>query len=86
VTRLVDKLETDGLVERTSCPSDARGAFAQLTDAGLEALRRAYPTHLASVRRHVFDRLGAERLPGFTEAVCALTDTAPKGRDPGPAR
>jgi DNA-binding MarR family transcriptional regulator len=78
MTRLVDRLEREGLLERDTCPSDARGCFAVLTDAGDEVLRRARPTHLEGVRelflRHLddddFARLGAlwERmLPGATE-------------------
>ena len=34
LTRLVDRLERDGLLVRESCASDARGAFAKLTPAG----------------------------------------------------
>jgi DNA-binding MarR family transcriptional regulator len=51
LTRLVDRLERDGLVERVSCKDDARGAFACLTDRGREKLAAARVTHLAGVRR-----------------------------------
>ena len=57
LTRLVDRLERDGLVERASCPNDARGTHAVLTDAGLNRLREAAPTHLRGVAEHVIDRL-----------------------------
>jgi DNA-binding MarR family transcriptional regulator len=50
LTRLVDRLERDGLVERQSCECDARGSYAVLTDAGREKLRAARATHLAGVR------------------------------------
>lgn len=59
LTRLVDRLERDGLVERASCPNDARGTHAVLTDAGLARLREAAPTHLQGVGRHVMERLTA---------------------------
>jgi DNA-binding MarR family transcriptional regulator len=52
LTRLVDRLERDGLVERVSCPDDARGAYARLTDAGEAKLRAARQTHLEGVRTH----------------------------------
>lgn len=48
-TRLIDRLEADGLVLRCACPSDARGAEAALTDAGLERLRTASATHLRGI-------------------------------------
>jgi DNA-binding MarR family transcriptional regulator len=57
ITRIVNRLEAQGLTERTRCTEDARGYHAVLTRAGLARLRRAWPTHLASVRRHVFDHL-----------------------------
>ena len=50
LTRLVDRLERDGLITRESCASDARGAFAKLTPAGHERLQAARTTHLAGVR------------------------------------
>ena len=59
LTRLVDRLERDGLVERASCPNDARGTHAVLTDAGLNRLREAAPTHLQGVAEHVIDRLSS---------------------------
>ena len=50
LTRLVDRLERDGYLERCSCAHDARGAFAVLTTAGREKLEAARVTHLAGVR------------------------------------
>ena len=59
VTRLVDRLEREGLIVRDACTSDGRGLFAVLTDKGEEVLARARPAHLAGVRerflRHFSD-------------------------------
>src|SRR5688500_8682923 len=49
-TRLVDRLERDGLLERDTCDSDGRGCFAVLTDRGDELLSKARATHLEGVR------------------------------------
>ncbi len=49
-TRLVDRLERDGLVQRDACDSDGRGAFAVLTDRGDAMLQQARATHLDGVR------------------------------------
>ena len=51
VTRLVDRLERDGLVAREPCPDDKRGLLATLTPSGLRRLEEARPTHLSGVRR-----------------------------------
>ena len=57
MTRIVSRLESEGLVARHRCGSDGRGMNAVLTDAGLQRLRDAWPTHLESVRRHIIDLL-----------------------------
>ncbi|MEA2483535.1 MAG: hypothetical protein QOC55_1482 [Thermoleophilaceae bacterium] len=60
VTRLVDGLEKDGLVARSSCPSDKRGTFVALTDEGVARLRAAAGTHLEGVRELFVERLGED--------------------------
>jgi len=54
LTRLVDRLERDGLLERCSCEHDARGSYACLTATGRERLEEARGTHLAVMRTHFF--------------------------------
>jgi DNA-binding MarR family transcriptional regulator len=76
MTRLVGKLESAGLLVRAPCPSDARGQNAVLTDAGLARLQQAWPTHLASVRRHVMDHLDDVDLGKLTKALEAMAATA----------
>jgi len=62
VTRLVDRLERDGLVDRERCPEDGRGYYAVLTEEGEQRLRAARATHLAGVRRLFLDRLTGDDL------------------------
>ena len=62
LTRLVDRLERDGLLHRCSCDHDARGAYACLTDAGRERLQEARSTQLALVREHFISRFSEEEL------------------------
>ncbi len=57
LTRLVDRLEREGLIARQTCAQDARGSFAALTDAGAEKLAAARRTHLAGVRALFLDHL-----------------------------
>ena len=65
VTRLVDRLERDGLVERIPCEDDARGQYAVLTDRGRQAFDAARKTHLAGVRRRFLERLEPDELQGM---------------------
>jgi len=57
ITRLVDRLEGAGSVERVACSSDARGQEAVLTRTGLDRLRAAGGTHLDGVRRYFLDQV-----------------------------
>jgi DNA-binding MarR family transcriptional regulator len=50
MTRLVDRLEKDGLLRRDTCTDDGRGAYAVLTEKGAAALTDARHTHLDGVR------------------------------------
>jgi DNA-binding MarR family transcriptional regulator len=57
LTRLVDRLAREGLLEREACDDDARGAFAVLTPEGEERVTAARRTHLAGVRARFLSRL-----------------------------
>lgn len=72
LTRLVDRLEQAGLVARTSCPSDRRGTFAEITAAGRRALAAARPIHLAGVERHFAAHLDAAQLRALGAAMAVL--------------
>ncbi len=69
-TRLVDRLEREGLVERAECPGDARGSLAGITALGRDRLHEARPTHLEGVRRRFVDHLSEQEL----EALAGLWD------------
>ena len=62
VTRLVERLELDGLVERRPTAVDGRGVQAVLTMAGKDRLRVAARTHLAGVNEHFVVPLGSQGL------------------------
>ena len=72
MTRLADKLQSLGFLDRVRCERDARGFEAVLTDAGLARLQQAWLSHLASVRRHVFDHLGGIDLGKLATALDAM--------------
>jgi DNA-binding MarR family transcriptional regulator len=61
-TRLVDRLERDGLLERDTCTSDGRGCFAVLTPAGEQLLALARPTHLDGVRERFLRHFSQDEL------------------------
>lgn len=67
LTRMVDRLEREGLLERCSCQHDARGAYACLTEGGRERLQAARVTHLAVIREHFFSHFSEGELEKLTE-------------------
>lgn len=72
VTRLVDRLVADGLVERVTCESDRRGQWASLTHTGYARLRAASPTHLRGVATHFLDRLSADDLAELERMLSSI--------------
>lgn len=84
VTRLIDRLVADGLVERSACVSDARGAEAVLTKAGLDRLRAASRTHLRGIDEHFLGAVDGDDLSALGRSMrqvaaraCAGTDQVP---------
>lgn len=80
LSHAVARLEAAGWVRRRACTEDRRGAFAELTPAGLAKLQEAAPGHVEAVRTHLFDALapGQHRaLREISDALVAhLSDTA----------
>ena len=74
LTRLVDKLGRDGLVERARCQADARVVYAVITSEGQRRLEAAYPVHLRGVRNHLVDRLDSRQQAAIAEALGPLAD------------
>jgi DNA-binding MarR family transcriptional regulator len=52
LTRLVDRIEAAGLLERSSCPSDRRGTFLSITEEGRETLASMRPIRDGVFREH----------------------------------
>lgn len=77
LTRLVDKLARDGLVERVKCSADARVVYAVLTPAGRRRLVAAYPTHLRGVREHYLDQLTPAQRDAVADALGGLITRCP---------
>lgn len=74
ITRLVDRLERDGYVERATCEADRRGQWAQLTERGHARLREATPVHLRGVAEHFLDRIPADQLRDLQGTLARILD------------
>jgi DNA-binding MarR family transcriptional regulator len=77
------RLEQAGWVTRRTCPTDHRGSFATLTNAGLSVLRTAAPGHATTVRSNLFDQLSPEQQAALRSISETLVDhlSAPASDD-----
>jgi DNA-binding MarR family transcriptional regulator len=72
LTHTVSRLENAGLVDRSNCPTDRRGVWAHLTDAGMELLELAAPTHVEAVRRNFVEAMSEEDYAAVGRAFAAV--------------
>jgi DNA-binding MarR family transcriptional regulator len=75
-TRLVDRMEAAGLVERAEDPGDRRGRLVRLTPLGEETAVRASRVHLANIQRHFVQPLPAGDRARFAEDLRILSHAA----------
>jgi DNA-binding MarR family transcriptional regulator len=81
LARMVER----GLLARTSCVEDARGADIALTDAGREAGQRARRVRAESVRTMVLETLGAEGMACLDEVATVLATRLSEAAQADPA-
>lgn len=74
LTHTVARMEKSGFVERTHCPTDRRGVWAQLTTPGLELLKTAAPSHVRAVRANFVEAIDDEDYAALGRAFAAVLD------------
>jgi MarR family transcriptional regulator, 2-MHQ and catechol-resistance regulon repressor len=74
ITRLLDRLEDQGLVGKGVCETDARVSYAILTDAGREKLREAAPGHVEDIDQRLSAVLSEEEMQTLAELLGRLGD------------
>jgi DNA-binding MarR family transcriptional regulator len=76
VTRLIDRLETAGLVARHPDPDDRRGRRVQLTPAGRRLAARASHVHAENIRRYFLEPLPPDEREHFVATLKTLSHAA----------
>ncbi|RYG42662.1 MarR family transcriptional regulator [bacterium] len=74
VTRLVDRLEKDGLVCRKSCPSDRRALHCVITPAGLAKREEAWEVYRREIENRFASKLDEEEAETVTEVFRRMSD------------
>lgn len=80
LTRLCDRMEQAGFVQRQPCEDDGRGLLAVLTPAGRAALRRAAPVHLRGVREHFARHLSSDEASRLAASLGRIAEQARTAR------
>ena len=76
LTRLVDRLEKEGFLYRERCGEDRRGAYAVLSDKGLEALRQAWPVYAHGIQKNFASLLTDEEIRVLTQVFERVNEVA----------
>ncbi len=79
ITRLVDGLVAQGLIERVACARDARISYARITDAGYDKLACAGATHVAGIRRLFLEHFSESELEILASLLKRLPGAQPEG-------
>lgn len=74
ITRVVDRLERDGLVVRESCDTDRRGTWARITVVGTDRMGIVIGGHLDDVQDWFTGLLDAAELRALTDALRVVRD------------
>jgi len=80
LTRLVDRIEEAGLVQRAAAPGDRRSLLIVLTPSGEKTLKRAAPIHEDGIRRH-FGAYISDNEAAAVEAALGRIATAARQHD-----
>ena len=77
LSRLVDRMEAEGLVERTRCSDDGRCQWIRVTPAGAELRQRMWPVYADAIRTAIQSRLTKPQAAQLGELLARLS-TCPK--------
>jgi DNA-binding MarR family transcriptional regulator len=76
LSRLLDRLEREGLVTRAPCDDDGRGQWAIVTDKGRAAQARTWKVYAKSIQRHVGEKLDDKAAATLADLLGRLTTPA----------
>jgi len=83
VTRVVDRMERDGLICRSACASDRRSSYAVITQAGLARLDETLPGHLRLIEQWFTGQLDPRQLDALLEGLRLIRDAVNPGATAG---
>ncbi|MFY1688981.1 MarR family winged helix-turn-helix transcriptional regulator [Plantactinospora sp. WMMB782] len=85
VTRVVDRMERDGLLRRRACPSDRRSAYAVVTESGMARLAETLPGHVQLIQDWFIGQLEPAQLASLLDSLRIVRDAVHPGATAGSA-
>ncbi|MBE1486188.1 DNA-binding MarR family transcriptional regulator [Plantactinospora soyae] len=85
VTRVVDRMERDGLLCRRACPSDRRSAYAVVTESGMTRLDETLPGHIQLIEDWFISQLDSAALDNLLDSLRIVRDAVHPGATAGSA-
>lgn len=76
LTKLFDRLESAGLVERVACPGDRRASHAKITASGRKTLAQMRPVVTGQLKASFVDRISSEEAATIAAALDRATSAA----------
>jgi DNA-binding MarR family transcriptional regulator len=73
LSRLLDRLEKAGYIERRTCAEDGRGQIVAITPSGRALIKRMWPTYRAAIARHLGAKLSEDEAARLASLLGKLT-------------
>lgn len=74
LSRLIDRIERAGYVERRACEGDGRGHLIVITSSGRAIRRKMWPVYARAIQNAVGDRLSAAQVGVLDELLGVLLE------------
>jgi MarR family 2-MHQ and catechol resistance regulon transcriptional repressor len=83
VTRVIDRLERDGYVTRTACPTDRRSLYAVISRSGHDRVETILPGHLELINEWFTGQLPPDELSALLSSLRTVRDAVRPGAEAG---
>jgi DNA-binding MarR family transcriptional regulator len=79
LSRLLDRMQAEGLIRRVPCPEDRRRQFVEITGQGRALQKRMWPVYAAAIQAEVGDKLTDEQAERLAALLASLTPETCRG-------
>jgi len=74
LSRLIDRLESDGLVKRKACDIDGRGNTVKITKKGMQLKQEMWPVYAKAIQELIAEPLTATQVRSLTDVMSTLLE------------